>query len=148
MRAALTAALVKSGLHCREFPFCATSCRSCSPLQQLDYDARSILHYALCLHLLDCLEVRQSEHPVTAVAVEVVAVALTAAAAEVAAVELQLLATALPAVIFYAEVIPESSRSTQPCIPLTGSTTWTTFIINFRPPLTVPTLRYTVIIRK
>lgn len=52
-------------------------------------------------------------------------------------------ATGLPAVISYAEVTP--SRSIRPCIPPTGSTTWTTFTTSFRPPRTVPTPRYTVI---
>jgi hypothetical protein len=103
------------------------------------FDSLTLFPHELILHLpsLDCPEARlPSEHPVTAAGVAAVVVAETTLAA--------LPATGLPALIFYAEVIP--FRSTQPCIPLTGSTTWTTSIISSRPPLTVPTPRYMVII--
>lgn len=86
---------------------------------------------------LDCPAAPRSEHPVTATEVATV----TLAGVE----EVGLPATGLPAVIFYAEVIP--FRNIRPCIPRIGSTTWTIFTTSSKPPRTVPTPRYTVIIR-
>ena len=77
------------------------------------------------------------------VAAEAEAVVEVVEAAE--AVEVGVPATELPVVIFYVEVIP--SRNIRPYIPLTGSTTWTISTISSRPPHTVPTPHYTVIIR-
>jgi len=84
------------------------------------------------------------EHPVTAagVAVEAEVVAEVVEVAE--AVGVGLPATELPEVIFYVEVI--LSRNIRPYIPLIGSTTWTISTISSRPPHTVLTLHYTVII--
>lgn len=89
----------------------------------------------------DCQAAPRSEHPVTAVLAEVA----TGTLAGVVAEEVELPATGLPAVISYAEVIP--SRNIRPCIPRIGSTTWTIFTTSSKPPRTVPTPRYTVIIR-
>ena len=93
---------------------------------------------------VDCRAARRRSavQPPVAVAEQ----AAVPAAAVAAAVEAEVAgqpATGLPAVISSAEVTP--SRSIRPCIPPTGSTTWTTFTTSSRPPRTVPTPRYTVI---
>lgn len=95
----------------------------------------------LYLRFSDCPAARpRSERPPTATTAAGVA---AAAAAGVAAARAGPPATGLP-VIFYAGVI--HFRSIRSCIPLIGSTTWTTFTTTSRPPRTVPTPRYTVII--
>lgn len=98
----------------------------------------------LCSCFSDYPAARRLEHPVTAAGAAAEAEVVAEVAEVAVAVEVGLLATGLP-VIFYVEVIP--SRNIRPYIPLTGSTTWTTSTINSRPPHTVPTPHYTVIIR-
>lgn len=92
----------------------------------------------------DCPAARRRSvvQPPVAVA-EQAAVLVAAVAVAVGAEVAGQPATGLPAVISSAEVTP--SRSIRPCIPPTGSTTWTTFTTSSRPPRTVPTPRYTVI---
>lgn len=106
-------------------------------------DIRSFLNLKF-LFISDCPAARRLSvlQPPVAVA-ERVAVRVAEVAVAVGAEVAGQPATGLPAVISYAEVTP--SRSIRPCIPPTGSTTWTTFTTSFRPPRTVPTPRYTVI---